>query len=316
MGAVALLAVKSDTILRQWFKKTTYKRSFPYIKAGLRIGGLLLTAWGLLGPYWVSKEEKLNVLGKEIFFLLDVSASMNAEDIKPTRIAYAKEAIEYLIKDLKGDRVGLIVYANNPYVQCPLTTDFQAFSLYLEVASTEEFHATGTNLRPALFSALERMLSKDKQVRNYSQAIVLLTDGENFGESYLSVLERLNDAGIQVFVAGIGSKEGAPIPDIEKGRKRGYKRKENGEMILSVIAEEELRKIATYFGTEYVNLSENNKALQSLKEQIRYMRATPMAVRKQKMENNRFQSLLFLGFILISTSLFLIPVKEESAVDG
>lgn len=310
MGIIYLVYRRVSYITSSWFSEDQYGRSRPFTKFMLRSGGFCLLFIGLMGPYWGSKQERMNALAREFYILLDVSASMNAEDIRPTRLKRVKRELHQLSNKLEGDKVGLILFTENAYVQCPLTLDHQAFLNFLDMAETYQYAQTGTQFRAALATAMDRFSKADSTERNISRSIILISDGEDFGDTYASVVERLKDANIHVFTVGIGSYEGAPVPDPDP-KNKGYKRNEDGTTVISRLVDDDLFSISKEFNTDYVNLTSSDQNLSDLEEQIYQLSSSPIEARTGKIENNRYQVFLFFSIILIMMSLFIMPIRKE-----
>lgn len=313
--AAIVLAVfiylRSETVFRVWLRSDEYKFYDPITRLVLRILGLILVGIALVGPYWGRVEQKVDVLGREIYIVLDVSASMNAEDIKPSRLEKVKRELKKMVESLKGDKMGVIVFTSNSYVQCPLTNDFNAVNLFIDLIKTDQFANTGTDFREGLGMALERFTSTEKTLTKITRSIVLISDGEDFGSGYTSVLDRLKEAGITVFTVGVGTKEGAPVPDMVYGKKRGYKKGQDGKPALSKLKDESLQEIANVSGTEYHRIDQQIDGLESVTEQIKLLSASVMDSKTEQVNNNRYQWFLLAGFICLVLSLFWMPVRTK-----
>lgn len=310
IGIIYLVYRRVSYITTSWFSEDQYARSTPFTKLILRSAGLCLLFVSLLGPYWGSKQERVNALAREFYILLDVSASMNAEDIRPTRLKRVKRELRQLSAKLEGDKIGLILFTENAYVQCPLTLDHQSFLTFLDMAETYQYAQTGTQFRSALATAMDRFSKADTVEKNISRSIILISDGEDFGDTYASVIERLKDANIHVFTVGVGSYEGAPVPESDP-KKKAYKRYEDGTTVISRLVDDDLLSIAKEFNTEYVNLNASEKNLSDLEEQIFQLSSSPIEARTGQIENNRYQVFLFFSIILIVLSLFMMPIRKE-----
>lgn len=311
LGVIFLVYKRVSQILVLWFSPDQYARSRPYLKFGLRSVAFVLLFVGLVGPYWGVSERQVNSLGREIFVLLDVSSSMNATDVQPSRLERAKQAFQAILPSLQGDRLGLIVFTEHPYVQCPLTQDHGAFQLFMNMARTDQFKQTGTQLRSTMSRVVERLSETQTLRPDVSQAVVLISDGEDYGDLYASIIERLRQRNIKVFVVGIGTLPGAQVPIIEEGRMKGYYRYKDGSPVISQLREEPLRSLAQAFGTEYVPLRTPEDNLQPLADQLNQLAASPLETRIEEIENNKYQAFLFISVILLFTSLFLMPIRKE-----
>lgn len=310
LGIIYLVFRRVSYITETWFSPEQYERSFPLLKLGLRAGGLVLLFASLLGPSWGESEDNLPFMGREIFIVLDVSGSMNAEDIKPSRLDKVKKDLKDLVSRLEGDRIGVILFAEYAYVQCPLTTDRRAVSLFLDMAESEQFAQSGTQFRSALAAAMDRLQNGSANTGNQTQAIILVSDGEDFGDNYASLIERFHQSNIKVFPVGVGTYEGAPVPHIVDSRKAGYKRYEDGALAISRLVDEDLIAIASEFNTSYVRVNSLGKGLESLEKQIQQLNSSPIQANMKKVESNRFQIFLFLALIMLFSSLFLMPIRK------
>ena len=310
IGIMFLVYKRVNQIIDIWFSEDQYERSRPLTKFFLRSAGFILLFVGLLGPYWGNYEQKIGVVAREFYIVMDVSASMNAEDIKPSRLERMKRELKQLIAKLKGDKIGLILFTENAYVQCPLTHDHEAVSMFLDMAETEQFAQTGTQFRSALATAMDRFVNTESSDPNTSRSIILVSDGEDFGDTYASLIERLKDARIEVFTVGVGTYEGAPIPQKTEQNIQSFKRYEDGTMVISRLVDEDLKSIASEFGTHYVSLDEPYDNLGELERQIYSLTASPIEAQMEKVENNRYQIFLFFSVIFLFSSMFLMPIRK------
>ena len=315
LGIIFLVYRRVAGIMESWFAVESYKRSYPFVKFLLRSVAYVLLFIALLGPYWGEQAQQLSVMGREIYLLMDVSASMNADDLKPSRLEKAKVEVRHLIEELKGDKIGLIIFADNAYVQCPLTTDFQAVNMFLELVSSEQFAQSGTNFRSALSVALSRFQSVDQRADHVSRAVVMISDGEDFGDTYTSIIDRFKQAHIGVFTVGIGTAEGAFIPNMDKGFRLGYKTHEDGTTAISQLHDETLKEIALHSGTTYVRIDAQNQGMDELIEQIKLLSASPLASRIEQVKNNQYQIFLAISLVLLMISLFLMPIRTDETND-
>ena len=310
IGIIFLVYKRVSQITHIWFSEDQYERSRPFTKFFLRAAGFLLLFIGLLGPYWGDYEQKIGIVAREFYIVMDVSASMNARDIKPSRLERMKRELKQLIAKMEGDKIGLILFTENAYVQCPLTHDHEALTLFMDMAETNQFQQTGTQFRSALATAMDRFVNTESSDPNTSRGIILISDGEDFGDTYASLIERLKDARIEVFTVGVGTYEGAPIPREIDENVQGFKRYEDGTMVISRLVDDDLRSIANEFGTHYVVLDEPYDNIGDLERQIYALTASPIEAHMEKVENNRYQIFLFFSVILLFSSMFLMPIRK------
>lgn len=311
-GFAAVLAFsRSIQATTGWFNHGDYQFQYPLAKLVLRGTALILIGLALLGPYWGRLPEKVNKMGREVYFLVDVSASMMTEDIKPSRLTKIKKELKKMITALKGDKMGLIVFTSDAYVQCPLTTDYKALLLFVDLVSSEQFSNTGTDFRAALSMALKRFTETEKATQKMSRSIVLISDGEDFGETYTSVTERLKSEGIMLFTVGIGTYEGGKVPNYRRGKLDGYKKNTDGTPAISQLKDESLRQLAEEFGTQYHNIDLAVDDLGPIIDQVKLVSASVMDSKSEMAKVNRFQIPLMAGILLFMVSLFWMPVATK-----
>ncbi len=264
--------------------------------AALRLiafGALLLSLAGLqVGFAW----EEVRREGVDLVVAVDVSDSMLAEDGDASdglpRIERARRELVDLLGVLDGDRVGLVAFSGTAFLECPLTLDHGAFALFVDNLDTDLIPTEGTDLGAALKVSLDAFESS----ANASRAILLVTDGEDHGGRVLERAERAREAGVPVFVIGIGSEAGAPIP----GR-RGFKKDRDGEMVLTRLDEPTLREVALRTGGVYVRSVAGDLDLERVYvEGVRAtLEARELESRQRRRWHDRFQWLLGLAVAML-----------------
>lgn len=187
-----------------------------------------------------SKVKNVKREGADIMVCLDVSNSMLAQDLSPNRLERAKFALEKMIDKLEGDRLGIIVFAGEAYVQLPITTDYGAAKLFLESINTKMVPTQGTNITAAINKAVESF-GKDE---GKNRAIVIITDGEDHEEDAVTAAKEAADKNIMINTIGVGSESGVPIPNVVEGVVNGYKKDRQGNTIVTKLNSEILKKIA------------------------------------------------------------------------
>ncbi|NOY22291.1 MAG: VWA domain-containing protein [Acidobacteria bacterium] len=195
--------------------------------------------------------------GRDIFLVVDVSRSMNARDLKPSRLAVTKQMIYDLLLQLKNDRVGIIVFAGDAFIQCPLTTDYEAVAMFIDGIDTDMTSAAGTDLGRALDMAATSFQENSGGYRT----VVVFSDGEDFGGNVDSAVRKLKENGVIVFTVGVGSAAGAPVPEINPdGTVGGYKQDETGETVISKLNVKALGEIANDTGGGFFHASDTRTA--------------------------------------------------------
>ncbi len=210
----------------------------------------------LKGNEEVETKQKMN----NVIFLLDVSNSMNAEDIQPSRLAQAKNLILNSLQKFKNDRVGVVIFAGDAVSVMPLTTDFTAAETYLSGIETDVMKVQGTDF----LKGMETAAQKFKNISKGSRKIIMISDGEdNEGNEDAAIREAKNQ-GMSVISVGIGTEEGAPIPSYLFGQLMGYKTDLNGETVISKRQTEALQKIASSTGGNYIDGNNMDEAVNQI----------------------------------------------------
>ncbi len=194
--------------------------------------GLLLLFFAAAGPQCGERTEIVKRAGIDLVIALDASTSMLARDVKPSRLERAKAEVSALLDRLKGDRVGLVVFAGEAFAQCPLTTDYSAARLFLRAVDPANMPQQGTAIASALLEA-KRVLEGGGR-GNAAKAVLLITDGEDQQGDALQAATDLGEAGIRIYAAAVGSEAGEPIPLTDKdGKIAGYKKDKEGKTVLT-----------------------------------------------------------------------------------
>jgi len=223
---------------------------------------------GLANPQVGTKMEEVKREGVDLMIAIDLSNSMMAEDIKPNRLERAKQAISRLIDKLEGDRIGLIVFAGEAYVQLPITTDYSAAKLFLSTVSTNIVPTQGTEIAKAIDLSVQSFDMENAQ----NKAIIIITDGENHDEKAIESAEKANELGIFVHTLGMGLSKGGPIPIYNKyGNSTGYRKDQDGNTIVSKLNESLLQQIASSGEGTYVRANNSKAGLSTLFAEIKKM---------------------------------------------
>ncbi len=288
-------------------------RERQIIKAALVVLGILTMTLALARPQIGTRLEEVQREGVDIFVALDVSASMLAEDIQPSRLAKAKHEISEFVDLLRGDRVGLIAFAGEAFVQCPLTLDYGAAKTFLEIMDPSLIPEPGTNVSAAISTAMK---SFESQERKY-KVLVLITDGEDHGEDVMQVVAAAETEGVVVYTVGIGSPKGVPIPVYDRRGNREFKKDRKGEVILTKLDQITLEKIALTTGGKYYQSVTGETKLARIYEEVSQMEKKQLASMKFAQYEDRFQYVLFLAIVFLVVELLLSDrVKKETEWRG
>ena len=210
---------------------------------------LILT---LLGPSIGEAKKEVKAVGKDIYIAVDLSISMNAGDVQPSRLQKVKAELRNLIDAFSTDRIGLIIFSGDAFVQSPLTEDEKILSLYVKTLNTSLVPRTGTDFGPPLQLALDKLTSDESQVSQQSSKIILLiSDGEDYGDETDEIAEKIKEAGISLYTLGVGTESGAPIPV-----RNGYKKDRRGEEVISKLNPEDLKDLARLTDGRYFEINQ------------------------------------------------------------
>jgi len=251
--------------------------------------------FAIINPRFGKSEIEVKQQGIDIMLCLDVSRSMLAADMSPNRLVRARRAISQLFKGLNGDRVGLIVFAGDAYVQLPITTDYGAAEMFLTGVNTDMVSTQGT----AIGSAIELAVKSFSETSVASRSIIIITDGENHEDDAIDAASKAAELGISVHTIGMGSEAGAPLPIIERGRTLGYKEDKEGNTVISKLDEATLREISTAGNGVFVRANDGDAGLDAILEEIDKMQQTEFGTEQFADYEDRFQIFILLAAFLI-----------------
>jgi len=289
---------KRNTIIQALSFNIDYR--FKVIKPTLMILGVILIAFSLLGPQILKGYQEVEKSGLDIYILIDTSKSMLAEDIKPNRLARTKKSIENLLNSLRGDRVGFIPFASDSYVQMPLTDDYDMAKMFLEVIDTDMIAGGGTNIASALKLAKK---SFDESAKG-DRVVIIFSDGEEHNQSGIEVAQNLE--GVKVYTVGVGTKDGALIPEYDsQGDRIGYKRNQSGKYVNSKLNISSLKEIAQQGkGKSYLASLTGNEIKQLIND-ISKLKRDKYTKDKVKKFTKIYQYFLAIGLLFLLLGYFL-----------
>lgn len=278
------------------------------IKFGMALFAIVLLIGALANPQVGSKIEEVKQVGIDVYILLDVSLSMQAEDIKPSRLEKAKHDISKLIHKLRGDRIGLIVFSGEAFVQFPLTTDYAAANLFLSAVDVTTVPQPGTAIIPAVQLAMNSF----KEDTDTKKAIVIITDGENHEGNVVSVAEEAAGKGVSIFTIGLGSATGAPIPITNNsGVQIGYKKDRHGNTVLTKLDEATLKQIADAGDGNYYHGSNSEDELDKVYQDLSKFEQTEYGTTRITEYEDRFYYLLIPVILLLIFEFFISSTKNK-----
>lgn len=279
----------------------------PRLKSALQIGAIAFLAFALAGPRVGSREVTVKRRGIDLMIAIDVSNSMLARDVPPSRLSKAKREVGALLDRLDGDRVGLIAFAGDAYLQCPLTLDYGAAKMFLDILDPGSVTRQGTNLGAAIRTAL---LSFPEGGDKY-KAIVLVTDGEDLSGDGQRAAEEAASRGIRVDAIGVGSESGEPIPEVgESSGPGGYKKDRSGQIVMTKMDAESLERIALAAGGRFHRATTGELELDRLVADIASMEEREVGERTFTQYEERFQIPLAIALLLLIVD-FLLPERTR-----
>lgn len=273
------------------------------LKFILFCGAVALVVLAAARPQFGSKLREEKARGVEMMLVVDVSNSMLAEDFEPNRLERTKYAINRLFDGLKQDRVGLIVFAGEPRVQLPITSDYRMAKAFARRIDPSQVSVQGTAIGKALEQALLSFSGETDEKR--SRAIILITDGENHDDDAVAVAKRAAEQGIRIYTIGIGTPEGAPI-EIDGE----FIRDEQGEMVVSKLNEEMLAQIADLTGGTYVRATKQDIGLDEIVRSINEMEQSELSTVRFEEFNEQYQYLLIAALVLLVAEFFLLARRN------
>lgn len=275
-------------------------------RALLQLAATAALVYALAGPRWGFQWEEVRRQGVDVVVALDLSRSMLAQDLPPDRLTAARRELRDLLGILQGDRLGLVVFAGSAFVQVPLTLDYHALELFIDRLDPSLVPIGGSDLAAGLRKAIEAFAPSDRAGR----AVIFITDGEDHSGALVKAAEEARDAGVHVFVVGLGDPAGAPIPDGSGGFIE-----EDGRVVLSKLGEAELKEVAALTDGAYVRGTAGDLDLRSLYDDgIRgKLRAQELSSTRQKRWEERFQWPLAVAVILMVLEALLRPVGRRVA---
>jgi Ca-activated chloride channel homolog len=289
----------------------TVNRPRRIIKFGLQLLGLSLAIISLAQPQWGYTFEDVKRKGLDLIVAVDTSRSMLSNDVQPNRLERVKLAIQDLINELQGDRVGLIAFAGRAFLQAPLTIDYDAVVEAINDLDTKTIPEGGTNISSAITLATQSF--GKSAVGN--RALIIFTDGEELSGDAVKTAKAAADAGVRIFTVGVGTPQGSLIPITGENGETGFVKDSAGQVVKSKLDDKRLRQIAEATGGFYVHLENGPRTMQQVQnEGLAKMQAAEMDVRLSRRPIERYEWPL--GAALIALALSILIPERKSATAG
>lgn len=272
------------------------------VKATLVILAYAMLVVALSDPQIGTRMEEVKQEGVDMFIALDVSRSMLAEDVKPNRLEKAKYEIHNLIERLAGDKIGVIVFSGEAYTQFPLTIDYSAASLLLDVVDVESVPNPGTAIGSAIGQAMKSFNFEEPSAK----VLVIMTDGENNSGDALEKAKEAAEKGVRIYTIGLGSPSGAPIPIYNSaGQQSDFKRDRSGNIVLTKLDEASLQEIANIGKGIYYRATNAQDELDAIYKDINTLEKREFGAKQFTEFDDKFQYFLFAALVLLLIDVIL-----------
>ena len=288
-------------LIKDLMPEVSYYR--PIIKFWIMWLVLGLAIVMLARPQFGTKKETVKRSGIETIIAMDISNSMMAEDVVPTRLSKAKMLVSRLVEGFTDDKVGLIVFAGDAFTQLPITSDYISAKMFLESISPSLISSQGTNIGEAIRLAVRSFTPQEKVGR----AIIVITDGENHEGGAVEAAKEAASKGMQVYVLGIGSPDGAPIP-IEGSNE--YRKDKDGNVVVTRLNEQMCREIAQAGNGVYIRVDNSSSAQTLLQKEIDKLAKTDLETTVYSNYNEQFMVLAWIIFIFLLIDILILEKKN------
>ena len=302
------------TDLVRKFLLNRVKHSRIYLRSRIMILGVVFILMASVGPQIGVRLTELKRKGVDIFILLDTSSSMNAVDVKPSRMEKAKYELGRMLNNLAGDRVGLIAFAGTAHMHCPLTEDYSAARLFLNMIDTDLIANQGTDLASPIQLALDHIQEDGQKFK----VLLLVSDGEDHQGKAVHLAEQAHEMGIIIHTLGVGTLEGGPIPIFDgNGKRKGFKKNRSGDIVTSIMDEIILDEISRKTGGIFIRVENQVNAIAPLIDELKQMEKKEYKSHVFSQYEDRFQIFLIIGLLLFLAE-FIMPTrtKEEMTWEG
>ena len=276
----------------------------PRFKFYMQLTAVILMIVVMAQPQFGTKEEKQEKKGIEVMIALDVSNSMMAQDIQPARLDKAKMVLSKLVDGMTNDKVGLVVFAGDAYIQLPITADYVSAKMFMSSISPALVPRQGT----AIGSAIDLCIKSFGEKSDVSRAIIVITDGENHEDDAVGAAKLAAENGIVVQVVGMGEPEGAPIP---VDGTMSFRKDKEGNVVVSKLNEDMCRSIATAGGGTYVRADNQNSAYRVVSKELDNLAKSKLETRVFSDYNEQFQSFALLALILLFFDSFIFDRRNK-----
>ena len=284
--------------------RSVFKPIFKLVVILLALAGLI---FGLVNPKIGTKMETVKREGIDIVFAMDVSKSMLAEDVVPSRLEKSKQIVSQIINQLGNDRIGIVAYAGSAFPVLPITTDHSVAKMFLQSMNTEMVSSQGTSLDQAIKLSSTYFDDKSKT----SKLLILISDGEDHSEGAQAAAEEANKQGMRIITIGLGTEKGGTIPLKKNGVVQSYQRDNNDEVVVTKLNRTSLETIAKATKGGYINGNNTKDVLAYVKSSLDNIQKTEFESTQIADFQSQFQWFLGFAFVLLFLDLFLLEKKTN-----
>ena len=293
-----------DLIKKLSPEKSAFK---PALKLGVILLALTCLIIGLVNPKIGTKLETVKREGIDIIFAIDVSKSMLAEDVAPSRLEKSKQLVSQIINNLGSDRIGIIAYSGSAFPVLPITTDYSVGKMFLQTINPGMISAQGTSIDQAINLAVTYIDKKDKT----NKLLIIITDGEDHSDAAAEAAEEAKKAGLKIMTVGVGTEKGGTIPLKRNGVVESFQRDQNGEVVITKRNTTVLKTIAKNAGGGYVDGNSTKEVLDYVKNALDNIQKTEFESTQMADFKSQFQWFLGFGFFLLLLDVFLLEKKTK-----
>ncbi len=280
----------------------------PRVKFWITFVALCFVVLLIARPQFGSKMETVKRQGIETIIALDISNSMLAEDVTPNRLERSKNIVSRLVDSFEDDKIGLIVFAGDAFIQLPITSDFISAKIFLESINPGLIARQGTNVKEAIDMATRSFTPRE----GVGKAIIIITDGENHEGGAVEAAKAAVEKGMTVYVMGVGSPEGAPIP---AGRSGDFRRDKEGNIIVTKLNEKMCQEIAAAGNGVYIRIDNTGNALKVLQKEIGSLAKADVETTVYSEYDEQFQVMAWIAFVLLLLEMLLMVKKNPRFKD-
>jgi Ca-activated chloride channel family protein len=297
-----LKSLGNKALLKTLMPEASHVR--PRVKFYLLLTALILSIFMMAGPQFGTKLEKQKRQGVELVIAVDVSNSMLSQDLKPDRMSRAKRVLNHLIDNLQNDKVALMIFAGDAYVQMPLTTDVSSAKMFLSNINPGMVPIQGTAIGMAIKRSMQLFSNTDT---NVGKSIIIITDGENHEDDAVEMAKEALKYGITVNVMGVGTPEGAPIPIAGT---QSFRKDKDGNVVVTKLNETMCSEVAAAGGGMYVRVDNSSAAVRALSSELEKLSKSEIESQVYSQYNEQYVAIAWIVLVLLVLECIFLERKN------